>query len=152
MKSAGEVRSEWLAQVMSTVPADRPRAEGAVRRLYVAAGFAEPKHMIWFDSPCAASWPIALLVESHDFTWKATFTSGLSKDDRARADKARAALGGRLGWKNWAAAQTAVGAPRTMSLQYPPVPSRILSTHVNMARFEGVEDISPLFVVHDDNE
>ena len=152
MKSAAEVRSEWLAQVVSTAPADRPRAEAAVRQLFVAAGFAEPTHMIWFDSPCAASWPIALLAAPYDFTWNDAFGSGLSKEDRTRADKARAALGEQLGVADWAAVQAAVGAPRTMSMQYPPVPSRILSTNVNMARFEGIDDISTLFVVHDDDE
>ena len=152
MKSATEVRSEWLAQVLSTAAADRPRAEAAVRQLYAAAGFAEPRHLIWFDSPCAASWPIALLASPYDFTWKDAFGSGLSKDDRTRADKARSALGAHLGLGDWAAVQAAVGAPRTMSMQYPPVPSRILSTNVNMARFEGVDDVSALFVVHDENE
>ena len=62
MKTAAEIRAAWLAQLHSTIPADRPRAEAGVRALYASAGFAEPRHFLWFDSPCAASWAVAMLV------------------------------------------------------------------------------------------
>jgi hypothetical protein len=44
MRSVLETRSDWLANLLSTEPADRPRAEAALRDLYVASGFPPPVH------------------------------------------------------------------------------------------------------------
>ena len=66
MKSTSEIRAAWLAQLHSTAPTDRPRAEAAVRALYAAARFPEPRHFFWFESPCAAAWPVTVLVAEGD--------------------------------------------------------------------------------------
>ncbi len=147
MRSETEVRGEWLARLLSTAPADRPAAEAAVRRLYDAVGFAAPQHMLWFDSPCAASWPVTLLAAPYDFTRGQRLSSGLSRDDRTSMEKARATLRERLGIGEWDDVLAAIGAPRAMSLAYPPDPSRILSTPLNMARLEMVEDMASLWTV-----
>lgn len=44
----------WRARATATVPADRARAEQAVRRAYRQAGLAEPQTVLWADSPRAA--------------------------------------------------------------------------------------------------
>ena len=152
MRSETEVRGEWLARLLSTAAADRPAAEAAVRRLYAAVGFAAPQHMLWFDSPSAASWPVALLAAPYDFTRGQRLSSGLSRDDRTRMEKARATLGVHLGIGEWDDVLAAIGAPRAMSLAYPPDPSRILSTPLNMARLEMVDDMASLWTVRGDGD
>jgi hypothetical protein len=152
MKSAPEMRAEWLARLFSTAAADRPRAEAAVRRLYAAAGFAEPRHFLWFDSPCAASWPLALLAAPYDHSGSSVVGSAPSREEKQKAEHARAALGAQLGLADWSQVLAAVGAPRATSLQYPPDPSRILSSKLLDPRFELVEDVSELFVVPGDDD
>src|SRR5688500_17212071 len=152
MRSETEVRGEWLARLLSTAPADRPAAEAAVRRLYTAVGFAAPQHMLWFDSPCAASWPVTLLAAPYDLTRGQRLSSGLSRDDRTSMEKARATLGARLGIGEWDDVLAAIGAPRAMSLAYPPDPSRILSTPLNMSRLEMVDDMASLWTVRGDGD
>ena len=150
MKSEIEIRNEWLTWLLSTAPAERPAAEAAVRRLYVALGFAAPEHMLWFDSPCAASWPITLLAAPYDFT-KGQRMSGLSRD-RTTMESSRSTLGARLGLDDWRAVLAAIGAPRAMSLAYPPDPTRILSTPLNMARLEMVDDMASLWTMRGDDD
>src|SRR5262245_5281808 len=62
MTPLAENRARWLTQLKSTEPADRARAEDGARRMAAAAGFKEPQHFLWFDSPHAASWAIAVVV------------------------------------------------------------------------------------------
>ena len=45
-----EWAAKWIAIVLSTEPADRPRAEAAIRRMYRDAGLALPK-IVWCGSP-----------------------------------------------------------------------------------------------------
>lgn len=42
---------DWRARALRTGPADRAVAERGVRTAYVAAGLAEPRAVVWFDSP-----------------------------------------------------------------------------------------------------
>jgi hypothetical protein len=153
MKSAAEIRTEWLEHLLSTTPADRPRAESAVRRLYGAAGFAEPRHVVWFDSPFDASWAVALLIAPHHQLWSQRLApSSISRADRPRVDRARSALGTALGLADWNAVLGAAGAPMGMHLQFPPVPSRILQMKFLEARFSLSDDVSSMFVVHGDSD
>ena len=69
----------------------------AVRRLYGAADFPEPRRILWFDSPFSASWVVALLIAPHHQLWSQRLSSGLSRDDRDQLDRARSALGSALG-------------------------------------------------------
>src|SRR5689334_67603 len=90
-------RAAWLARLLATGPADRTGAESAVRRLYSAAGFPEPRHLLWFDSPFEASWAVALLMAPHHGLWTEKLRSGLSRDDKARVEKATAILAAHTG-------------------------------------------------------
>jgi hypothetical protein len=49
-----EVRAEWEAVGLATEPADRPRAERAIRAAYVAAGLPPPTVVLWARSPLEA--------------------------------------------------------------------------------------------------
>ena len=88
MKSAADIRAEWVAHLLSTAPSDRPRAEDAARRLYAAAGFQEPQHFLWFESPRAASWVVALIAARHHSLWAQKISSSISRDDGQELDRA----------------------------------------------------------------
>ena len=152
MKSLAELRREWLEQLLSTAPADRPRAEAAVRRLYAAAELPEPRHVLWFDSPCSASWVIALLVAPYNQLWSQRLSTGLSRNDREQLDRARSSLGDGLGIADPKAALAAAGGPLGQHLQFPPVPSRILMTRFLTARYSLSDDIASLFTQHSDDD
>ena len=152
MKSAGEIRAGWLGELLSTTPADRPRAEAAVRSLYSAAGFSEPRHFIWFDSPFRASWVVALLVAPHHQLWAQKLRSALSRRDREQLDVARSTLGSAIGIGDSAAAVAAAGHPLGMHLQFPPVPSRMFTSKFLDARFGLASDVAGLFTVHGDDD
>ena len=118
MKSNSEIRAAWLAQLLSTDAAERPRAESAVRRLYAAAGFVEPKNVLWFDSPYDASWAVALLAAPHNHMWHARFSSrGGSRDEKQRAEKMRASLSERLSVSDWNRMPAVVGRPRRLRVR-----------------------------------
>jgi hypothetical protein len=70
MKAAAEIRNRWLARLFSTEPADRLRAEAAVRELYLAAGFDPPRYLLWFDTPFDACWAAVLLIEGDRPAWR----------------------------------------------------------------------------------
>src|SRR6266536_2128369 len=69
MPASETTRRRWLAYLLSTEPADRPRAETAVRDLYTAAGLEAPRCFCWFDSPAAACWAVAALLESRQASY-----------------------------------------------------------------------------------
>jgi hypothetical protein len=153
MKTAAEIRAAWLAQLHSTTPADRPRAESGVRALYAAAGFAEPQHFFWFDSPCAASWAVAALVPKGHASGSQLLAPGvLSRGETERLERARAAMREQLGLSSWDQVETAVGAPRIGSLQLGMDPRRLFSPAFVEARFGLVDDVSALFAVHGDED
>jgi hypothetical protein len=146
MKSASEIRAAWLAQLHSTAPTNRPRAEAAMRTLYAAAGFPEPRHLFWFESPCAASWPVTVLVAEGDRALTPLLApSALSTDDKGRPERTRAEVATLLGVSDWKAAVAAVGASRIGTLQVVKDPARLFSMAFLNARYEGVDDISALF-------
>ena len=151
MKDPADIRAEWLGTLLSTSAADRPAAETAVRQLYHAAGFAGPERFIWFDSPFRASWVVAVLVAPYHQTWSQRLAS-LSRDDRPRADAARSTLGAAFGTSDPQALVAAAGGPLSMHLQYPPNPSRMLSTRFFTARFALGSDVATMFKVHGDDD
>jgi hypothetical protein len=55
------IRDEWLRVGLSTEPAGRGTAMDGVREAYRTAGLAEPKLVIWLDSPLAGCCGAALL-------------------------------------------------------------------------------------------
>ena len=56
--------AKWIAIGLSTAPADRPRAEAAIRAYYRAAKLPEPKRIAWTSSPLAGAFafPAAALI------------------------------------------------------------------------------------------
>ena len=153
MKSKLEIRSAWLTQLYSTSAADRARAEDAMGRLYAAAKFSAPRHVVWFDSPFEASWAVAVLVAPYHQIWRDKLSStSLSKADRAKIDGAKAALTRHLAANDWNEALRAAGAPRGAHLAWPPDPSRMFHSAFLDARYGLVSDVSELFVVYGEDD
>ena len=153
MKPAAEIRAAWLAQLHSTVPADRARAETGVRALYAAAGFAEPRYFLWFDSPCAASWAVAVLVpRGHVSASQLLSPKVLSRDDTERLERTRAVIMQQLGLSDWNEALARIGEPRIGSLQVGMNPLRLFASAFIEARYDIVDDVSALFTVHGDED
>jgi uncharacterized protein DUF6745 len=122
----GQLSVAWLARLLSTEPADRVRAETAVRDLYVSAGFAGPRHLWWFDSPFAASWAVALLIEPHSYAWRPLIDAERrSRQGRTSIEEAEGAIYRLCGVDSLAAAQQEMGPPLG-SLQFPPHPNMML--------------------------
>jgi hypothetical protein len=153
MTSTSGARAEWLAHLLSTAPADRTRAEAAVSTLYIAAGFAAPRHFLWFDSPCAATWAVALLIAPYHFLWTNKLqSSALTRAEKERAEHTRKLLIDRFGVRDWADVAAAAGQPRGSSMRFPPDPSRLLAAKMQSERFSLVDNASALFVVHGDDD
>jgi hypothetical protein len=131
----GVGRDAWLARLLSTEPANRPRAERAARDLFVSAGFAAPCHLCWFDSPFAAAWVVALLIEPHHFAWRPLIEAERrSRKGRTSIEAAEAAIGRLCGVESIAAAQAAIGLPLASSLQFPPQPAAMFLPTLISAR------------------
>jgi hypothetical protein len=125
----------WLARLLSTEPVDRVRAETAVRELYASAGFAPPRHLCWFDSPFAAAWVVALLIEPHHYAWRPLIEAERrSREGRKAIETAEAALCGRCGVATLAAAQQEMGVALASSLQFPPQPAAMFLPKLITAR------------------
>jgi len=149
MKSNSEIRDAWLTQLLSTAAADRPRAEAGVRTLYSAAGFAEPRHVLWFESPFEASWAVALLIAPHHQLWRDRFST---RGDKQRAEEARAKLSQRLGISDWTEVLAMAGRPRGGALMWPPNPSVMFTSAFLKAWYSMVDDLSTLFKVRGDDD
>jgi hypothetical protein len=90
-----EIRSSWLSSLLSTEPADRRRAEAALRNLYAAARpqALVPAHIFWCDSPFAAAMAIAVLEAAHgDLTRSLVDSIAREKWGREIVERTRAAL------------------------------------------------------------
>jgi hypothetical protein len=117
----------WIARLLSTEPADRPRAEAAVRDLYRSAGFDTPRHLIWFDSPFAASWAVALLIEPHHAIWHNLIDAERrSRRGSQAVNSATDAICRPCGVQSLGAAQSEMGPPLATALQFMPQPSAML--------------------------
>jgi hypothetical protein len=146
MPSAGDLRARWLTHLLSTDAADRPVAESSVQALYMAAGFAPPQHVLWFDSPLAASAAVALLIESQQPVWRNLLGSVRQRrGEREQLERASAQLCASVGAGTLEAVRAAVGAPLGMSLQYMGVAAGLLHPAVIGARMALRDDVSALF-------
>ena len=152
MKPLSEIRADWLQQLLSNAPADRDHAEAAVRRLYTAAEFPEPRHFLWFESPFRASWVVMLLIAPYHQLWARKLASGLSRSEKEQLERARASLGSALGIAGQNAAVAAAGGPLGQHLQFPPVLSRMLTPKFFNARYSLSDDISSMFTQHGDDD
>jgi hypothetical protein len=107
-----DIRDKWIRTLFSTIAADRPQAEAAVRDLYLAAGFQKPRHLIWFDSPLQASWAVALLLRPHSSIWQQLLASTeRTPSGRETLDRVRKQVCQQVGPPDWDAAVTEVGLP-----------------------------------------
>ena len=128
-------RQTWFARLLSTEPADRSRAEAAVRDLYVSAGFAVPRHLCWFDSPFQAAWAVALLIEPHHYAWRPLIEAERrSRRVRTSIEAAEAAICRLCGADSIVAARTEMGIPLASSLQFPPQPAAMVLPKLISAR------------------
>jgi hypothetical protein len=143
----GATRQRWLAQLFSTDAADRPQAEGSVRDLYAAAGFPAPTRIVWFDSPFAASWAVAVLIEPHHPVWRDQLNAARrSRGLREHAERAEAALRAQCSASSLADVLVQFGGPLGMTLQFMPGRNSTLHMPVLTARMElGGGDVSRLF-------
>ena len=153
MTSSAEVRARWLAHLHSTAPADRPRAEAAVRAMYAAAGFPEPHYFFWFDSPRAALWAVAALVPKEDRSSSHLLAPNvLSQEDKERLERTRTAMREQAGLPGWPEVAAAMGIARVGSLRAMMDPRGLFAQAFLDARYSLVDDISALFVVHGDED
>jgi len=150
MTPLAENRARWLAQLKSTEPAHRARAEDGARRMAAAAGFKEPQHFLWFDSPFAASWALAVVV-ARSYPWTMTLApSALTRDEREQLEHAQKTLGSTLGMHNDGEVAAAFGACRIASLVFPPDPRNLFSGVLLNERYELDDDVTSMARVHDD--
>jgi hypothetical protein len=65
-----KIQSSLLKQLLSTKPAERPRAEAALAAIYpIILKRPAPKHLFWFDSPERAGWAVKLLDAAQERMW-----------------------------------------------------------------------------------
>jgi hypothetical protein len=150
MRTADEIRAEWLASLLSTEPADRPRTESALRDLYALADLAPPEHFFWLDSPFWAAWAVGLLSEAHDFI-RQRIIADVSRRAREREyiDRVRASLCQSAGQPDWKALLATAGGPvsgsRMRLAGAPATVAPVDSIHgkVALARFQLYDEAMP---------
>ena len=151
MTPLAENRARWLTQLKSTGPADRARAEAGARRMAAAAGFKEPRHFLWFDSPFAASWALAVVV-ARGYPWTSILApSTLTRDEREQFDRARATLGSAIGATDDQGIGAAFGPSRISSLVFPADPRNLFSGVLLNERYELNDDVTSMVRIHDDD-
>jgi hypothetical protein len=109
------IRDTWLSLLLSTAPADRPRAESALCDVYTYAmpdrtnGLPKPVHFFWFDSPAQAAWAVLALKAAHDDLTRSLLEDiGRLKRGREILEQTRAALC-QSAQKEWAELTATVG-------------------------------------------
>jgi hypothetical protein len=148
MKAVAEIRARWLAHLFSTEPADRPQAEAAVRDLYVTAGFAPPRYLLWFNTPFDACWAVALLIEGDRPLWQQMLAkAALLESNRQTIDRIRASLVEQMAQSNWpavvAAAGPAMGERWAKPNQPPGSGSKSVQSEITTARVRLYGDATP---------
>ena len=90
-----DVRAEWLAHGLSTEPADRDAAVAASRLAYTERGLAEPRIVVWLDSPMAGCMGATMLDQVGDQV-------GDQVRDQVRDQVGRSMWGQHnAGWYSW---------------------------------------------------
>ena len=140
MSTASEIRAQWIGRLLSTEPAERPRAEAALCELYSAAALDPPRHFFWFDSPLMAAWAVALLTEPYDFLWQQIFRDiDRRKLERESVERARAALCQSAGQSDWKSVVDTAGEPLSLSRMKagakPGEPPKSIHAAASIARF-----------------
>ena len=58
-----EYRDRWIKIGLSTDAADRPRAEAAIKQMYVSAGLEIPRKIVWCGSPLSQGLTRAIILD-----------------------------------------------------------------------------------------
>jgi hypothetical protein len=58
-----EFRDRWIEIGLCTEPADRPRAEAAIREMYRQGGLEPPKKIVWCGSPLSQGLTFAIILD-----------------------------------------------------------------------------------------
>jgi hypothetical protein len=104
--------------------------------------------MLWFESPCAASWSVAALVPAEDRASRQLLDPKvMAIQDRERMDRAKAELQARVGGQTWSDTAAAVGISRVSSLQARMDPRLTFASAFLEARYAMVDDVASLFAV-----
>lgn len=77
----GQFVRRWTEIGLSTAPADRPRAEAAIRKVYEAAGLPHPQKIVWCGSPLSQGLARASILNNeipNSPTWLIPSTVGIS--------------------------------------------------------------------------
>jgi hypothetical protein len=102
--------SKWTGFGLSTTPADRPRAEEAVRLAYRMVGLPDPERIVWCSSPLVAA--LACAVTSSRFGWTTQQARSVSLRLTGNAQQAAfAALSERVGNREMSIVQRQVQRP-----------------------------------------
>ena len=111
MTEAAIFAEKWRSKLTSTEPVDHAEVEAALGALYAAAGFPEPRHFLWYDSPLAAIWAVTALAEGqHQMVDMCLPHVRQGKAARRRHDEAREDVFRRLEAGDLAGAQAESGA------------------------------------------
>ena len=157
MKTAAEIRAEWLAQLLSTAPIDRARAEAALRDLYQASDLAPPSHFFWFDSPYNALWAMGLLMAGHDAIWQ-RIVDAMSRYKREREliERLRVTLCQAAAQPDWQSLLAAAGQPMAMQLAYRAHQTgqqfKMIQNSLTMARITLYPNVNDSVAKFDEND
>jgi hypothetical protein len=112
MRTSQEIRAIWLSHLLSKEPADRPRAESALRLFYTSSGFRRPEYFFWLDSPFAALWAAMLLSAPYDFLkQKIIEDAERRRRERECIERVRATLSASVPGRNWDSVLAIAGEP-----------------------------------------
>ncbi|HVN67792.1 MAG TPA: hypothetical protein VMT55_05415, partial [Candidatus Sulfotelmatobacter sp.] len=90
-----EYVERWTKIGLSTEPADRPRAEAAIHKIYKTGGLPSPKTIVWCSSPLVAVLAINCLRNFTDEKIKKLIGTKVNKDASVSAsvsDSVRASV------------------------------------------------------------
>ena len=96
-----EYVDKWTKIGLSTEPADRPRAEIAIKKMYEVAKLKEPK-IVWCDSPCSAYFTILIIEKLSKEKLDSIFDSVRTSVGASVGDSVMASVGDSVGASIWA--------------------------------------------------
>jgi cytochrome P450 len=146
MKSALEIRAEWLASLRSTEPTDRARAEAALRELYIASELPAPGHFFRCDSPYAALWAMALLTAEYDALWRRIVEAvARYKRERELMERIRTTMCQSAALPDLKSLAEAAGKPMALFLMHQSQQQlrKMICTAVTIERLELYEKLLP---------
>lgn len=157
MKTAAEIRAEWLAQLLSTAPIERAEAETTVRDLYIASDLAPPSHVFWFDSPYSALWAMGLLMAGNDALWQRIVDAmNRYKRERELIERVRVALCQAAAQPEWQSLIAAAGPPMAMQLAYQAhqsgKPFKMIQNSLTIARITLYPSVNDSVAKFDEND